>query len=55
MPDQNIPMTKDALLASIQVERDPNRLMQYVNSCYDVDVVRAAANRCYDITEGGKE
>jgi hypothetical protein len=55
MPDVNIPKTKSALLASIQDERDPNRLMKYVRSCYDVDVVRAAANRCYDITEGGKK
>jgi len=51
----NIPITKAALLSDIAIERDPNRLMQYVRSCYDVDVVRAAANRCYDITEGGEK
>jgi len=50
----NTPMTKSALLASVQAERDPNRLMQYVRSCYDVDVVRAAANRCYELMEGKK-
>jgi regulatory protein YycH of two-component signal transduction system YycFG len=54
MFDKNIPMTKDALLASIQAESDPNRLMQYVRSFYDVDVVRSAANRCYELMEGKK-
>lgn len=47
---------KDALLSQIQTERDPNVLIKYVNMCYDVDVMRSAANRMYGLLYGdGKE
>lgn len=47
---------KDALLSQIQTERDPNVLIKYVNMCYDVDVMRSAANRMYGLMYGdGKE
>lgn len=48
-------MTKQSLLDSISTERDIKVLMKHVNMCYDPDVMRAAANRVYDLTEGRKE
>lgn len=37
------------LLAMIAREHDPDVLIKYVNTCYDVEVMRAAANRIYDL------
>lgn len=37
------------LLAMISVETDPEVLHKYVNTCYDPDVMRAAANKIYDL------
>lgn len=50
----NTVITKEQLLAAIANERDPNVLMKYVNMCYDTDVMRSAANRCYELMEGKK-
>jgi hypothetical protein len=48
-------MSKEALMDKIRVSQDKVWLRLIGNSCYDVEVIRAAANRCYDITEGGKK
>lgn len=42
------------LLAAIEAERDPSRLMPYTKHP-EAEIARAAANRVYDLTEGRKE
>ena len=36
-------------IARIKRCDDPKELMTFVNSSYDVNIMRAAANRCYDL------
>lgn len=39
----------DAILAKIAAESNPDELIKYVNACSDTEVMRAAANRIYDL------
>ena len=41
-------------IARIKRCDDPKELMTFVNSSYDVTIMRAAANRCYDLLTVGR-
>jgi hypothetical protein len=47
-------MSKESLLDKIKVSHDETWLRKMANICSDIQVVRAAANRAFDIMGGKK-